>query len=202
MQRVFKNVRVKGNKIQLRPILSSDAHSAYRMVKNEEILKWLLWDGPEDKEEIANTYQQWENGLGSKRDCFFAIEKIDISGIIGCISLTHPKYPEIAEVGYWLAVEQWGNGHMSDAVRLACHLGFKHLRLEKIYSPVFIGNDRSKRVLEHNSFCLEGILRSHLKKRGEWRDVWYMSLLRSNWEAKQHFYEPSTETIKIASIKR
>ena len=89
---------------------------------------------------------------------------------------------------------------MTDAVRLTCHIGFKYLNLVKIYSPVFIGNTRSRRVLEKNGFSQEGILRSHFKKRGEWRDVWYMALLKSDWLENTGRYLPSYENVATVEI--
>ena len=201
MSLVFKRVLVKGDKVQLRPIKATDVNLAFSLVRNDEILKWLLWDGPKDEKEIASTYGQWETDFGSKRDCFLAIERIDIPGIIGCISLNHRDCEERADMGYWLAVDYWGKGYMTDAVRLVCHLGFKYLGLIKIYSPVFLGNMRSKRVLEKNGFSLEGTLRSHFKKRGEWRDVWYMSILRSEWQENQHRFSPSFEDVIVFEIQ-
>ena len=170
------------------------------MVKDEEVLKWLLWDGPKNEKEITTTYKQWENEFGSKRDCFLAIERISIPGIIGCIGLNRRDYMEKADMGYWLAVKHWGSGYMSDAVRLICHLGFKYLDLVKIYSPVFVGNARSKRVLEKNGFSSEGTLRSHFKKRGQWHDVWYMSLLQSEWKKNKHKFLPLSEDVAVVEI--
>ena len=200
MPLVFKKVLIKGEKVQLRPIRTADAHLAFSMVKDEEILKWLLWDGPKDEEEIATTYRQWESEFGSKKDCFLAIERINVPGIIGCISLNRRDCEERADMGYWLAVAHWSKGYMTNAIRLICYLGFRYLGLVKIYSPVFVGNTRSKRVLEKNGFSLEGVLRSHFKKRGEWRDVWYMALLRSEWQQNQHRFSPSYEDVVVVEV--
>lgn len=197
MSHILQKILITGDKVQLRPIRATDAHLAYSMVKDEEILKWLIWDGPKDEQEIITTYKKWETEFGTERDSRFAIEQINVPGIIGCIGLNHHNDPEKAELGYWLAAKYWGNSYMSDATRLICYLGFKYLDLVKIYSPVFIGNARSKRVLKKNGFSSEGILRSHFKKRGEWRDVWYMSLLKLEWEKNQDFFLPKHESIKI-----
>jgi len=192
----LQKVLLIGEKVQLRPIKATDAHAAYTMVKDENIIKWLLWDGPKNEQELSKTYNQWENDFGNKRDYYFAIEQINNPGIIGSIDLRSPEYIERAETGYWMAVPHWGNGYMTDAVRLVCYLGFKYLGLVKIYAPVFMGNTASKRVLEKNRFSSEGVLHCHHKKRGQWHDVWYMSLLRSAWKKEQEVFKPQHELIQ------
>jgi len=201
MSLAFQKVLIKGDMVQLRPIRTEDAYIAYDMVRDNEILKWLLWDGPKSKDEIVNTYKQWEIEFGNNRDCRFAIEKIIEPGIIGCIGLNRQDYPEKAELGYWLSKKHWDSGYMSDAVHLVCYLAFKYLGLIKVYSPVFIGNNRSRRVLEKNGFSLEGKLRSHFKKRGKYRDVWYMSLLKSDWEKIESRQFPSFEDVAVGEIE-
>jgi len=55
MSQILQKVLIKGDKVQLRPIQATDAHLAYSMVNDEEILKWLLWDGPKSENEITTT---------------------------------------------------------------------------------------------------------------------------------------------------
>ena len=173
---------LKGNLIKLRPIKASDAHEAYYMLRDKRVLDWLLWDGPKNEEEVLNTYTQWEKEFKTAKDYRFAIERLDSPGIIGCIDIRFPEHKDQADIGYWLGFPYWSKGYMTDALRLICNLCFKHLGIVRIYAPIFKGNIRSRRVLEKNGFSLDGTLRSHLLKRGEWRDVWFMSLLRSDWE--------------------
>jgi ribosomal-protein-alanine N-acetyltransferase len=201
MPLVFKKLLIKGTMIQLRPIGLSDAQVAFKLVvNNDEILKWLLWDGPRDENELASTYKRWHDGLGKTNNVYLAIEQIKTPGLIGCISLDCKDNFEQADMGYWLSVANWYKGYMTEAVRLVCYLGFKYLNLEKIYSPVFVGNMRSKHVLEKNGFSLEGVLRSHFKKHGVWRDVWYMALLRYEWKHNEHKYLPSYEDISMVEL--
>ena len=195
----FQKVLIKGDKLQLRPIHASDANLAFTPVNDEEVLKWLLWDGPKSKMEIKARYKWWETDFGRKRDCHLAIERKNIPGIIGCISINRRDYMEKADMGYWLAAV-WGKGYATEAIRLICYLGFKYLGLVKIYSPVFVGNDRSRRVLEKNGFSLEGTLRKHFKKGSEWRDAWYMALLKSEWEENEGRFSPSFEDIALIEV--
>ena len=190
---------LEGNLVRLRPIKASDAHAAFSMLINEKVLEWLLWDGPKNEEELLNTYTQWQNEFGEVSDYRFAIERLDNPGIIGCMDIRFPEHKEQADIGYWLGFPFWNKGYMTDALCLLCHFGFKHIGAVRIYAPIFKGNVRSRRVLEKNGFYLDGTLRSHLLKCKQWRDVWFMSLLRSDWRKKQEFYKPTGEVLQTRS---
>ncbi len=47
--------------------------------------------------------------------------------------------------------------------------------------------------MEKNGFNMEGTLRRHILKNGEWVDLWHLSLLREEWS--QHRIEPASEKI-------
>ena len=89
---------------------------------------------------------------------------------------------------------------MADAIRFACHFSFQYLNAAKVYAMVFTGNKRSRRVLEKNSFSLDGTLRWHFLKRGQWRDTWFLSLLRPEWQAKHDKYCPRHEEVVLAEV--
>ncbi len=191
----MKHIIREGNLIKLRPIKASDAHEAYYMLRDKRVLDWLLWDGPKNEEELLNTYTQWEKEFETAKDYRFAIEHLDNPGVIGCIDIRFPEHKDQADIGYWLGFPYWSEGYMTDALHLICNLCFKHLGVVRIYAPIFKGNIRSRRVLEKNGFSLDGTLRSHLLKRGEWRDVWFMSLLRLDWQKQQEIHKPKSELI-------
>ena len=195
MRKNFKYIILEGNLIKLRSIKASDAQVTYPMLKQEELLYWLLWDGPKDDKEVFSTYTQWGKEFGTARDCRFAIERLNNPGIIGCIDLKFPDHEKQADIGYWLGYQFWNNGYMTDALRIICSFGFNHLDIIRIYAPVFKGNFRSRRVLERNGFVLDGVLRNHLLKRGQWRDVWFMSIIRTDWEKQKEYYRPKNEIL-------
>ena len=196
MPEEFKEIVLEGNLVKLRPIIASDAHEAYSILLDNNILDWILWDGPKNKEELLNTYTQWGKEFGNVRDCRFAIERLGNPGIIGCMDLRFPEHKDQADIGYWLGFPFWNKGYMTDALRLMCYLGFEHLGVVRISAAIFKGNIRSRRVLENNGFSLDGTLRSHLRKRGEWLDAWFMSLINMDWRKKQEFYKPTGEVLQ------
>lgn len=194
----FSHIAIVGDKVRLRPLLATDAKAAYRLLSDKAILSQLQWDGPADEEEVFNTYRRWEDELKSGDSYHLAIELLGYSGLIGCIGIRFPRHPCQADIGYWLGVSFWGKSYMTEAIRLACHFCFKYLDVVRVYATAFVGNVRSQRALEKNSFSLDGTPRCHILKRGRWRDAWFFTLLRTEWEDKREEFCPRHEGIVVA----
>ncbi len=193
----FERVELAGDKVRLRPTQPDDAADAYRLVSDEEVLSRLLWEGPADEAEMSDVFHRWQAGLETGEGYNLAIERTDHPGLIGCIGPRLKEHPLQANIGYWLGAPYWNRGYMTEAVRLACHLSFEHLGVVRVYATVFVGNLGSRRALEKNGFSLDGTLRSHVLKRGEWRDEWFLSLLRSEWESDRTRFLPRYEDIVV-----
>lgn len=84
-----------------------------------------------------------------------------------------------AEIGYWLAPQFWGQGVMTEAVGEYVRYTFREFDLEKLIAHVFESNLASARVLEKNGFRLEGCLRRHFIKDGQFLDARIYGLLRN-----------------------
>jgi ribosomal-protein-alanine N-acetyltransferase len=194
----FSHIELVGDNVRLRPIREGDAADTYRLVADEAVLANLAWDGPANEAEIADTYRRWVTEMKAGEGCHLAIEHVDAPGLVGCIDVRFPRHPRQADIGYWLGVPYWNKDYMTEAVRLVCHLSFKHLDAARAYATVFVGNTGSRRVLEKNGFSLDGTLRSHVFKRGRFVDSWFMTLLRSEWEAEQGQFSPRYEDIVAA----
>ncbi|HXM34111.1 MAG TPA: GNAT family N-acetyltransferase [Pyrinomonadaceae bacterium] len=85
-----------------------------------------------------------------------------------------------AEIGYWLALDYWGQGIMTDAVTAFVRYAFDELQLLRLTAHVFEFNVGSARVLEKNGFKLEGRLRKHIRKDGELLDGRLYGLLKED----------------------
>jgi len=194
----FEYIELVGDKVQLRPIREADAADAYRLLSDDAVLANLAWDGPASEAEIAGTYHHLEGELKSGESYCFAIESIDVPGLLGCIDARFPRHPRQADIGYWLGVPYWNNGYMTEALRLVCHFSFVHLDAARIYATAFTSNVASRKVLEKNGFSVDGTLRSHVFKRGQFVDSWFLTLLRSEWEVGKERYSPRQENVMVA----
>jgi RimJ/RimL family protein N-acetyltransferase len=117
-------------------------------------------------------------------ECLFALRRPDgyLIGSVGVADLAVGQ-TKVAELGYWLAKPYWGQGLMTQAVRAFCRHAFTDLQLHKLEAKVFDKNTASWRVLEKCGFKLEGYIREHAWRAGEFLDDREYGLLRREWAA-------------------
>lgn len=197
----FEYIELAGEKVRLRPTTADDARQGYKLVhNNHDILKWLCWDGPKDRSEMAETYgTRWPQEMKAGTKYSFAIEEKSNPGVfIGSADARIFRHPQQFEVGYWLGMPYWRKGYTTEVLALICHLCFKHLGADIVTSSAFVGNTASRRVQEKNGFQFEGTLRRQIFKEGKWIDLWHLSLLREEWEKKN--FKPVSE--KLVSVQQ
>jgi RimJ/RimL family protein N-acetyltransferase len=79
--------------------------------------------------------------------------------------------PHRAEVGYWVAREEWGRGIASRALSRFCRHGQGELGYYRIEAPIYAFNRASQRVAEKCGFVCEGTLRKAYLKNGVFVDA-------------------------------
>jgi RimJ/RimL family protein N-acetyltransferase len=110
--------------------------------------------------------------------CWVLIHQQDLA-IIGTISLPHVDRQGLkAEIGYTLAVNYWGQGLATEAVKIIVDYCFTDLGLWRLEAYLLPENVASVRVLEKNGFRCEGFCRQFTQIRRRWRGVLKYSLLR------------------------
>ena len=115
------------------------------------------------------------------KEVVFAVRDVagKLIGVVGA-DTAEPGLTEKAEIGYWLAKPYWGQDIMTDAVRAYVEYAFGELKMLRLTAHVFVSNLASARVLEKNGFKLEGHLRKHFQKDGEWLDSLLYGLLKED----------------------
>lgn len=102
--------------------------------------------------------------------------------VVGGVSLARQRdiYAHSAEISYWVTPAWWGRGLATRAVAAAMEHAFWSLGLERLYGRVFLDNPASLRVLEHNGFVREGLLRAAVRKHGRLHDQALYARLRAD----------------------
>ena len=108
----------------------------------------------------------------------FAIEIDGVAaGGIGLI-IREDVYARNVGVGYWLGESYWGQGYATEALRALVPYVFETFDCHRLHSHHYGWNLASGRVLEKAGFRLEGCLREHICKNGEFTDSLQYGLLR------------------------
>lgn len=106
---------------------------------------------------------------------------------VGCIGVTFHNdiYKKNCDIGYWLNSHYWRRGIMSKVVHMLCYYLFTNYSITKICAEVYAKNIASCQVLEHNQFVMEGYLKNHAFKDGQYYDLILYSLRETNYEYKK-----------------
>ncbi|GAB3231005.1 GNAT family N-acetyltransferase [Hymenobacter seoulensis] len=154
---------------RLRPWRFSDARALATHANNQHIAQHLRDTFPH-----PYTVQNAEFFLSlvadDTRDLHLAIElEGEAVGSIGVHFKTDVRRRS-AEIGYWLAQEQWGKGLATAAVKVLSSYVLAHFDICRLYAVVFASNPASGRVLEKAGYELEARLRRSVVKDGHTLD--------------------------------
>lgn len=87
------------------------------------------------------------------------------------------------ELGIFIGEKsQWNKGYGTETMRLLLRHGFNTLNLNRIYLRVFETNLGGIRAYEKAGFVHEGRFRQAEYRDGQYLDVLFMSVLRSEWK--------------------
>lgn len=118
--------------------------------------------------------------LSADKDKTFAFAITLNDKVIGSIGVFRQEniHYRTAEMGYYIGEKYWGNGYMTEAVKLACEFVFENTDIIRIFAEPFSHNIASCRVLEKAGFTCEGILRSNAYKNENIVDMKMYALVK------------------------
>jgi RimJ/RimL family protein N-acetyltransferase len=163
----------------LRPWRDSDLQQIVAACQDPEIPRWTRVPSPYGESDARAYLLQRHDLLASGAAAPFAIvDSADDTRLLGSIALLDINWDqERGEVGYWLAREARGHGHVTRAVRLICAFGFERLRLARIALLASTRNGASQRVAERAGFTREAVLRSYMRTPEGRQDMVAFALL-------------------------
>ncbi|GAB2294832.1 hypothetical protein Dimus_029025 [Dionaea muscipula] len=165
------------SKVSLRGFTLSDVDDFLKYAGDDRVARYLTWDPITSKEEALSFLREivlphpWRHSI-----C------LDDRSI-GYISIRpgqgHDRFK--ADLGYAVAVDHWGRGICTTALKMALSRAFKDLPyLVRIEAVVECENMGSQRVLEKVGFLNEGLLRKYEYCKGEVRDFYMYSFLNTD----------------------
>lgn len=118
---------------------------------------------------------------------FFSIQAEDSQKVIGFVGLWTPEW---SHSNSWVSIgigepDYWGKGYGTEAMKMVLRYAFTELNLHRVSLGVLGYNQRAIHSYEKAGFTREGIQRKALNREGQRWDVYYMGILRSEWERSQ-----------------
>lgn len=171
-----------GSRLRLRWLEVSDVPALFALGSHAEVSRY--WSRPpmqsvseaeallEDvrRQHRARTLFQW------------GIARLTDDVLLGCCTLHQVEWGHRrAEVGYSLRREFWGEGFMTEALRVLFDFSFGPVGLHRLEADVDPRNERSLRLLERLRFRREGLLRERYHVGGEIQDSVLLGLLARDW---------------------
>ena len=166
----------------LRAWRDSDLDGLVNACQDPDISRWTRVPYPygisEARAYLLSRHDALQTGTGAPFAIALAADRDQLLGSIALMrfSWQHAR----AEVGYWLAKDARGHGHVTRAVRLITDWGFRSLGLERIDLMAATGNPASQAVAERCGFTREAVLRSYLVGREGRQDMVAFGLLASD----------------------
>jgi len=118
----------------------------------------------------------------TNKEIIFAITLKPNGQLVGTVGLRDIDAEHSqAEMGFWVAVEEWRKGYATEAASATLRFGFEELQLNRIYAHHMVRNPASGRVLEKLGMKREGLLRQRVRKWGVFEDVILLAVLRKDW---------------------
>ena len=171
---------IEGKRVNLRRMQAADADDVVRWRSNPAILQELFADEPP----TCNGHLRWLVEIEKRGDRheFIIVERVT-GRSIGTIGLSDiDRQNSRAEYGILIGEpDAHGKGYGREASELILRYAFAELELHRVYLHVFADNVAAIRLYERAGFRLEGTLRQHALKRGLFRDVIVMALLKDQW---------------------
>ncbi|BCX46475.1 GNAT family N-acetyltransferase [Haloferula helveola] len=113
----------------------------------------------------------------------FAITLRDGGEFVGVIGI-HPEANGFwAEVGYWLGIDHWGRGYMTEALQEMIRYGFEELGLRRVESHHFAHNPASGRVMQKAGMNYEGSQKLRAARFDQLYDRVNYGLTDDEWRA-------------------
>jgi ribosomal-protein-alanine N-acetyltransferase len=179
---MFSAESLHGERISLRCLERRDAFALLALYADPDVMRF--WSHPPwatiDQANLAISEAQADYLAGAS--LHYVIEHSSTGALIGsCALFAFVPHNRRATLGYLLAKPFWGQGYLSEAMRLLFDYAFAELDLNRIEADVNPSNTGSARVLERLGFRHEGRMRERWIVSGEKHDTDAYSLLSSDW---------------------
>lgn len=179
-------VTLTTDRLRLRPLEPGDADAILAACQDPDIPRWTTVPSPYTREH-ARGFVESVCPTGWREDSqynfgVFTRDTDTLVGTMGLLRLARLAAPgHQAELGYWTAKEQRGNGYTAEAARAVCAWAFESLGVERIEWYAEAGNHGSRAVALKVGFVMEGTIRAKTVYEGTRRDMWSGALLPSDW---------------------
>ena len=159
---------------KLRPI--EDKESIIENINDKDVLKTLPMTFPytdADYEKLVKIFEDEKNEIEKSSVQFIIDVNEKAVGFIGLHWRTRECTKHTADFNYWLGKKYWGQGIMTEAVKILCDYAFNELNKLKLSITALEDNIGSRKVAEKNGFKFECMTEKDVFKEGKYKNLVY-----------------------------
>lgn len=162
----------------IRPVEAADAQAILDLrLANRDY--FARWEPDSDEPERWWTLAGIRARIADGQPRFAILDDGSVAGMVSLTGIQRTPF-DTCMVSYFVDAARSGRGLATRAVGEAVRFAFDELRLHRVEAGTAVENVASRRVLEHNGFTRVGLLRRHLRIRGEWLDHYLWELLEDD----------------------
>jgi len=157
----------------------------------ELIGDWKIFDTTETiphpyTEEMAREFIAGKPETPKGQHKPFALELKSAKEPVGGIGLTVNSINQRASLGYWLGVDYWGQGYVTEAAREILRYGFEDLGLNRIEAQFLTRNPASGRVMAKAGMRFEVEFPNYALKHGVFENIGQYVLYADEFAASRN----------------
>ena len=170
------------DRLRIRRLKKTDAGDMYEYACLDDVTKYLLWS-PHRSLRHTQTYLSSVQKFYRDGSYFdYAVILKAENKMIGTCGFAHIfEGDNSAEIGYVINPDYQGNGYATEAVKGFISYGFRDLGLNRIEARYMVGNCASRRVMEKCGMKFEGVHRSLMLVKGEYKDIGVCAILKDEF---------------------
>jgi len=186
INQAFENFpEIDTENLRLRSINQSDAGKLFKILADDEVIKFYDDDVFSEISQASDQINAWEHGYKNKRGIRWGITKKEGGEIIGsCGYYGFHNWHKRASIGYELDRSYWRQGIMTEALSAIVDYGFRKMAINRIDAVIMPENIASVKMLEKIGFQQEGLLAEYEKwgTKG-FVDLYIYAILRKSWHS-------------------
>ena len=168
------------SRLDLVEVIPAHAADMFRLFTDEKVTAFYNVKPFKKVEDLQEVIEMLSQRFREQTGIRWGIALKGQDEIIGNIGFNSFTADHRAFLAYALLPPYWGNGYLTEAIRLVTEFGFEKLGINRIEAEVMPGNIASERVLEKNGFVQEGLLREWIWWYGKRYDVNMYALLKTD----------------------
>lgn len=174
---------IKGSKVQLIAVEREHLRQLLDWRNNPEFRKHFR----EYRELSMAQQERWyeEKVLNDPTTLMFGICRISGGELLGSCGFVYinwtAKYADLSLYIGWNDAYIDEQGYAEESCRLLLCYAFEELGLNKVWSEVYVFDEKKKKLYDKLGFKVDGVLRENCFHAGEFRDSYILSILAREW---------------------